>query len=108
MRKKLHLGLQLSPLAWKLNLLWLSAALLVETAICLTSANSVPDFWQNAVVAAGVAGLGASLYLVHMYVTPIKRFMQVRANAIAASHFANRYACITVLHLFPAYRVYME
>ena len=53
------------------------AALLVETAIVLTSADSVPDVWQNAVVAAGVAGLGASLYLVHMYVTPIKRFMQV-------------------------------
>ncbi len=54
-----------------------NAALLVETAIALTSAHAVPDVWQNAVVAAGVAGLGASLYLVHMYVTPIKRFMQV-------------------------------
>jgi len=28
------------------------AALLVETAIVLTSADSVPDVWQNAVVAA--------------------------------------------------------
>ena len=55
-----------------------TAALLIETAICFTSADSVPSAWQNAVVAAGVAGLGASLYLVHMYVTPIKRFMQVR------------------------------
>jgi len=31
------------------------AALLVETAIVLTSADSVPDVWQNAVVAAGLA-----------------------------------------------------
>lgn len=49
----------------------------METVIALTSAESVPGALQNAVVAAGVAGLGASLYLVHMYVTPIKRFMQV-------------------------------
>ena len=65
------------------------AALLVETAIVLTSADSVPDFWQNAVVAAGVAGLGASLYLVHMYVTPIKRFMQVSTLCITCCDLLN-------------------
>lgn len=76
------------------------AALLVETGICLTSSSSVPDVWQNAVVAAGVAGLGASLYLVHMYVTPIKRFMQVRIrlHLLASSHFI---ASACQLHTFP-------
>ena len=54
-----------------------TAALLSETAIALTSAESVPGVWQNALVATGVAGLGASLYLIHMYVVPIKRFIQV-------------------------------
>ncbi|KAL3150605.1 hypothetical protein ABBQ32_000412 [Trebouxia sp. C0010 RCD-2024] len=63
-------------IAYRAGLNVAALALLVETGICLTSSNSVPDVWQNAVVAAGVAGLGASLYLVHMYVTPIKRFMQ--------------------------------
>ena len=65
------------------------AALLVETAIVLTSADSVPDVWQNAVVAAGVVGLGASLYLVHMYVTPIKRFMQVSMLCITCCDLLN-------------------
>ncbi|DBA79229.1 TPA: hypothetical protein ACH3X1_009044 [Trebouxia sp. C0004] len=63
-------------IAYRVGLNVAALALLVETAIVLTSADSVPDVWQNAVVAAGVAGLGVSLYLVHMYVTPIKRFMQ--------------------------------
>lgn len=63
-------------IAYRAGLNIAALALLVETAIVLTSADSVPDVWQNAVVAAGVAGLGASLCLVHMYVTPIKRFMQ--------------------------------
>ena len=49
----------------------------METVIALTAAESVPDVWQNTVVAAGVAGLGVSLYLVHMYLTSIKRFIQV-------------------------------
>ncbi|KAL0053252.1 hypothetical protein WJX82_003282 [Trebouxia sp. C0006] len=63
-------------IAYRAGLNVAALALLVETAIVLTSADSVPGIWQNAVVAAGVAGLGGSLYLVHMYVTPIKRFMQ--------------------------------
>ena len=53
------------------------AALLAETAICLTSSSAVPDAWQNAIVISGAAGVGVSLYLVHMYVTPIKQLIQV-------------------------------
>lgn len=54
-----------------------TAALLAETAICLTSTTAVPDPVQNAIVISGAAGVGLSLFLVHMYVTPIKQFIQV-------------------------------
>jgi uncharacterized integral membrane protein len=81
------------------------AALLVETAIVLTSADSMPDVWQNAVVAAGVAGLGASLYLVHMYVTPIKRFMQVSMLCITCCDLL--FSVQPCTHALMLCRVYM-
>ncbi len=33
--------------------------------------------WQNAVALMGAGGFGLSLYLIHIYVTPLKRFLQL-------------------------------
>jgi uncharacterized integral membrane protein len=33
--------------------------------------------WQNAVALFGAGGLGMSLFLIHIYVAPMKRFLQL-------------------------------
>jgi uncharacterized integral membrane protein len=50
-----------------------------EVTLCLLpSLQSIPHLreWENVISITGAAGLGVSLHLIHIYVTPIKRFIQ--------------------------------
>ncbi|KAK9829113.1 hypothetical protein WJX72_003956 [[Myrmecia] bisecta] len=55
-------------------------ALLLETAIAFSpegsGLRSVLGGLQNGIVLTGAVGLGVSLVLIHIYVTPLKRFLQ--------------------------------
>ncbi len=43
---------------------------------------------ENPIALAGAAGFGVSLYLIHIYVTPIKRFLQLLwATGVAGGAF---------------------
>ena len=58
------------------------AALLLDTVLALLhdSISGTPEVLraaQNAIAVGGAAGFGVSLYLIHIYVTPIKRFLQL-------------------------------
>ncbi|EIE22348.1 hypothetical protein COCSUDRAFT_33484 [Coccomyxa subellipsoidea C-169] len=58
-----------------------AAALLLDTIIALGIQNGSPlQFlreWQNAICLIGAGGLGVSLVLIHIYVAPLKRFIQL-------------------------------
>jgi uncharacterized integral membrane protein len=57
-----------------------SAAFLAAAVICSTASDSsAAAAWAlNLLVLLGAAGLGVSLVQIHIYMTPVKRTLQVR------------------------------
>ena len=44
--------------------------------------------------AGGALGLGVSLYFIHIYVTPLKRFVQVDAHQSGIHRFTDSQTCM--------------
>ena len=79
------------------------AALLLDTALSLSGgAGLSPEVLraaENAVAVVGTAGFGVSLYLIHIYVTPLKRFLQLLWGTGSLGALA---LMITQVHASPA------
>jgi len=71
---------RLEVLSYRAGLTVAAAALVLDSAIVLLPAdNALKEALrslQNVVAVVGASGLGASYFLIHIYVTPLKRFLQ--------------------------------
>ena len=54
---------------------------------------------QNAIAVVGASGLGASYFLIHIYVTPLKRFLQ---SLFALGTAGGLYLILTQVKPFPS------
>ena len=81
------------------------AALLLDTVLALLhdSISGTPEVLraaQNAIAVGGAAGFGVSLYLIHIYVTPIKRFLQLLWGTGVLGGLALMSTQVRILHRF--------
>ena len=96
----------------------MTAALLLDTALFLSGGAGLnPELLraaENATAVMGAAGFGVSLYLIHIYVAPLKRFLQLLwgtgslgALALMATQVHASPLCMACMHAEtdkPAYK----
>ncbi|KAK9831288.1 hypothetical protein WJX74_010628 [Apatococcus lobatus] len=81
-------------LGYRTGLSLAAVAAVVETAIALEGdaglLRGIFGDWQNFIIIFGAASLGISMHLIHIYVKPLKQFMQLMylTGTLAAVYFA--------------------
>lgn len=62
--------------AYRVSLSIVALSVLACSSVAFTAGSGPLPGWLNGAYFTGAAGLGSALVLIHMYVTPIKKFMQ--------------------------------
>jgi uncharacterized integral membrane protein len=62
--------------AYRVSLSIVALSVLACSSVAFTAGSDPLPGWLNGAYFTGAAGLGSALFLIHMYVTPIKKFMQ--------------------------------
>ena len=62
--------------AYRVSLSVVALSVLACSSVAFTAGSDPLPGWLNGAYFTGAAGLGSALVLIHMYVTPIKKFMQ--------------------------------
>ena len=62
--------------AYRVSLSIVALSVLACSSVAFTAGSDPLPGWLNGAYFTGAAGLGSALVLIHMYVTPIKKFMQ--------------------------------